>query len=58
MTDATAILLAVVLGRPYPPPGVDDTPRNRALRDETAVPWRRSRPAGSWTSPRSNRKPN
>ena len=34
-TDAVAILLTVLSGRPWPPPGVPDTPRNRALRDET-----------------------
>ena len=33
-TDAVALLIAVVFGRPWPPPGVPDTPRNRALREE------------------------
>jgi hypothetical protein len=33
-SDAVEILLAVVLGREYPPPGVEDTARNRALRDD------------------------
>ena len=36
-TDAVGLLLAVLSGRPWPPRGVDDTPRNRALRDEIAA---------------------
>lgn len=30
----TAIQTALVLGKPWPPPGVPDTPANRAVRDE------------------------
>ena len=33
-SDAVEILLAILRGEDYPPPGVDDTPRNRALRDD------------------------
>jgi hypothetical protein len=37
VSDAVEILLAVVLGRPWPPPGVPDTPASRALRDGIAA---------------------
>ncbi len=36
-TDAVTLLIAVLSGRPWPPPGVEDTPANRALQDETAA---------------------
>lgn len=35
-SDAVEILMAAVLGGEYPPPGVPDTARNRALRDDLA----------------------
>jgi hypothetical protein len=36
-SDAVEILLAILNGEDYPPPGVPDTPGNRALWDATVA---------------------
>lgn len=46
MSQANRIYVALLNGKPWPPPGVDDTQDNRELRDQIAAEIQ-DMPAGS-----------